>query len=628
MAEEKKTTKKAATKTTDTKKKTTKKTTTSASTKSVKKEVAKKAPAKKATTKSTAKKAPAKTAAKKEAPKKEKLDLTAAIKSASAKKKEEPVKKSLDDIIKHDAEQVKSDKPLDHVEVLRKKMEAQKKLNDEIKASEKDNELKKKLQALASANLEELEENADKEKEAIKEELSEEYNDQIKKLEEKIEKLNDDVKDRDEQIAVLTNSIISKSKEADLLKEIESLKQEIEQLKESKETVEEEKEAPVEETNKVDISSSEVQSIIAQGDILLRIKLLNERIAEKEAQIKVVEDELNSLTEKDIFATAFATEIKKIRDDRKDCVVNANKKLVTISKNVKNAEVELNEKIISRDKKKAEIEAFDEALKKKNLTYLEKEEELKIRAKMIAEHDSIAVKTDEARDNFIKQVKIYKMIIKEAEVFVENCNKQESELIDLYLRKLREERSSENKDYNESKKEREDMLQELNKLTAIYEEMKSQNIINDEEIPSVEEIDAMKKEYAKLMGKLEMIKSRYQERSEVEDVLRTVDPEVSEYLKAFSEKERLEFDNNEKNELLKDATLEMKEKLENIIEENNQKINELDKFIKDNEANEKVIFYKQLLNSMAELKDKEVIFKERAQKLKMEIDRIDFNLED
>ena len=507
-------------------------------------------------------------------------------------------------------------------------MEAQKKLNDEIKASEKDNELKKKLQALASANLEELEENADKEKEAIKEELSEEYNDQIKKLEEKIEKLNDDVKDRDEQIAVLTNSIISKSKEADLLKEIESLKQEIEQLKESKETVEEEKEAPVEETNKVDISSSEVQSIIAQGDILLRIKLLNERIAEKEAQIKVVEDELNSLTEKDIFATAFATEIKKIRDDRKDSVINANKKLVTISKNVKNAEVELNEKIISRDKKKAEIEAFDEALKKKNLTYLEKEEELKIRAKMIAEHDSIAVKTDEARDNFIKQVKIYKMIIKEAEVFVENCNKQESELIDLYLRKLREERSSENKDYNESKKEREDMLQELNKLTAIYEEMKSQNIINDEEIPSVEEIDAMKKEYAKLMGKLEMIKSRYQERSEVEDVLRTVDPEVSEYLKAFSEKERLEFDNNEKNELLKDATLEMKEKLENIIEENNQKINELDKFIKDNEANEKVIFYKQLLNSMAELKDKEVIFKERAQKLKMEIDRIDLNLED
>ena len=633
MAEEKKTTKKAAIKTTDTKKKaTTKKSATSTSKKSSTKTVAKKAPAKKTTTKKApVKKAPAKTVEKKEAPKKAKVDLTAAIKSASAAKKEEkPVKKSLDDIIKHDTEQVKSDKPLDHVEVLRKKMEAQKKLNDEIKASEKDNELKKKLQALASANLEELEENNEKDKEAIKEELSEEYNDQIKKLEEKIEKLNDDVKDRDEQIAVLTNSIISKSKEADLLKEIESLKQEIEELKENKEKVEvkEEIEEPVEETNKVDISSSEVQSIIAQGDILLRIKLLNERIAEKEAQIKVVEDELNSLTEKDIFATAFATEIKKIRDDRKDCVVNANKKLVTISKNVKNAEVELNEKILSRDKKKAELDAFDEALKKKNLTYLEKEEELKVRAKMIAEHDSIAVKTDEARDNFIKQVKIYKMIIKEAEVFVENCNKQESELIDLYLRKLREERSSENKDYNESKKEREDMLQELNKLTAIYEEMKSQNIINDEEIPSVEEIDAMKKEYAKLMGKLEMIKNRYQERSEVEDVLRTVDPEVSEYLKAFSEKDRIEFDNNEKNELLKDATSEMKEKLEGIINDNNQKISELDKFIKDNEANEKVVFYKQLLNSMAELKDKEVIFKERAQKLKMEIDRIDFNLED
>ena len=291
-------------------------------------------------------------------------------------------------------------------------------------------------------------------------------------------------------------------------------------------------------------------------------------------------------------------------------------------------EVELNEKIVARDKKKEELDNFDKELSEKKLSYLEKEEQLKVRAKLITEYDSISVKVDEARDNFIKQVKIYKKIIKEAELFVERCNQQESDLIDLYLRKLREERSNENKDYNESKKEREDMLQELNKLTAIYEEMKSQNIINDEEIPSVEEIDAMKKEYAKLMGKLEMIKNRYQERSEVEDVLRTVDPEVSEYLKAFSEKDRIEFDNNEKNELLKDATSEMKEKLEGIINDNNQKISELDKFIKDNEANEKVVFYKQLLNSMAELKDKEVIFKERAQKLKMEIDRIDFNLED
>ena len=622
MAEEKKTTKKAPAKTTAKKTTTTKKSTTT----KAKSTTAKKAATKKATTakKTTTTKSKAKATS--TATKSSKLDLTAAIKNASASKKEEPkVKKSLDDIIKHDQEPVKSDKPLDHVEVLRKKMEAQKKLNEEIKASEKDNELKKKLQALASANLEELEENEEKAKEQAKEEVSIEYNNQIKSLEETIKKLNDEVKERDEQIAVLTNSIVSKTNEADLLKEIENLKQEINTLKEKKEPVVEEKE---EETNKVDISSSEVQTIIAQGDILLRIKLLNERIAEKDAQIKLVEDELNSLTEKDIFATTFATQIKIIRDDRKDSVINANKKLVTISKNVKNAEVELNEKIVTRDKKKQELEAFDENLKKKNLTYLEKEEELKVRAKLIAELDSIMVKTDEARENFIKQVKIYKKIIKEAELFVENCNKQESELIDLYLRKLREERSNENKDYNESKKERENMLQELEKLTSIYEEMKAQNIINDENLPSIEEIDEMKKEYAKIMGKLEMIKSRYQERSEVEDVLRSVDPEVSSYLKAFAEKERLEFDNNEKKELLNGATLEMKEKIDSIISDNDKKIEELEKVIKDNEANEKVIFYKQLLNSMAELKDKEVIFKEKAQKLKVEIERVDYNLED
>ena len=505
-------------------------------------------------------------------------------------------------------------------------MEAQKKLNEDIEASEKDNDIKKKLQALTSANLEEIEEEAEKEKEAIKEEISEEYNSQIKELEKTIESLNKEVHDRDEQIAVLTNSIVSKANEADLLKEIENLKQEITALKEEKkeEPKEEVKEAP----NKVDINSSEVQSIIAQGDILLRIKLLNERIAEKDAQIKLVEDELNNLTEKDIFATTFATQIKIIRDDRKESVVNANKKLVTISKNVKNAEVELNEKIVSRDKKKEELEKFDKELSEKKLSYLEKEEQLKVRAKLIAEYDSISVKVEEARDNFIKQVKIYKKIIKEAELFVENCNKQESELIDLYLRKLREERSNENKDYNESKKERESMLQELERLTKIYEEMKSQNIINDEELPSVEEIDAMKKEYARLLGKIEMIKNRYQERSEVEDVLRTVDPEVSSYLKAFNEKENLELDNANKEEEMILATSDMRDSISDAIEKNNDRIAELDAIIKENEDNEKVVFYKQLIGSMQELKEKELVIKEKAEKLRIEIERIDFSDEE
>ena len=72
----------------------------------------------------------------------------------------------------------------------------------------------------------------------------------------------------------------------------------------------------------------------------------------------------------------------------------------------------------------------------------------------------------------------------------------------------------------------------------------------------------------------------------------------------------------------------MKEKIDSIISDNDKKIEELEKIIKDNEANEKVVFYKQLLNSMAELKDKEVIFKEKAQKLKVEIERVDYNLED
>lgn len=596
MAEEKKTTKKATT----TEKVETKKATT-------KKSIETKPAAKKAAT----------TAAPKSADKpKAKIDLTAAIKASASKKEEKhQEKKSLDEIIKHDNEDHKNDKPLDHNEVLRKKMEAQKKLNEEFEAKEKSNDIRAKLQALTSNEDIEVKEY---------ENVEIESNDQVKELEEQIEKLNNEVKDRDEQIMVLTNSIVSKTNEAELLKEIEQLKLEITNLKEQKVAPAEEEPA----VNKVDIENEEIKAIIDQGDILLRIKLLNERISEKDAQIKLVEDELNSLSEEDIVATAFATRVKIIRDDRRNIVDITNKKLVDLSKDIKAEEYRLNQKIVERNQKQAEVNKFNQEYETKHLTYLEREEELKKRNKMQTELDGLNVSVDRIQEEFAHKVMIYKKIIKEAENFVESCNKQEDDLIQLYLKELRKEKSAEKPDYESSILERENMLAELDKLNMIYEEMKAKNMLTDDEpVPSIEEINQMKKEYAKLVGKLQMIDARYQERSEVEDVLRTVDPEVSTYLNAFSEKEKLAFDNREKMDIIASATPELREKINAIINNNTKRIAELDEISKKYEASEKVVFYKQLLNSMAELKEKEAVIKERAQKLKLEIERKDFSEE-
>lgn len=580
------------------------------------KKTTKKETVKKTTTEKTAtKKVATKTATKTES--KPKIDLTAAIKASASKKQEKPQeKKSLDEIIKHDNEEHKNDKPLDHNEVLRKKMAAQKKLNEEFENKDKASDIRAKLQALTSN-----EDIDTKEYEPIQIES----NDQVKELEDQIEKLNNEVKDRDEQIMILTNSIVAKTNEAELLKEIEQLKLEITNLKEQKaEPVKAEEPA----VNKVDIESEEIKAIINQGDILLRIKLLNERISEKDAQIKVVEDELNNLTEDDIVATAFATRVKIIRDDRRNIVDITNKKLVDLSNVIKSNEYRLNQKIVERNQKQAEIDAFNKEYEDKHLTYLEREDALNKRSKMQAELDGLNVSVDRIQEEFAHQVMIYKKIIKEAENFVESCNQQEDNLIQLYLKELRKERSAEKPDYESSIAERDSMLAELDKLNKIYEEMKAKNMLTDDEpVLSIDEINQMKKEYAKLVGKLQMIASRYAERSEVEDVLRTVDPEVSTYLNAFAEKEKLAFDNQEKMDIIATATPEMRDKINKIIDENRKRIVELDEISKKYEASEKVIFYKQLLNSMAELKEKEAIIKERAQKLKLDIERKDFSEE-
>ena len=86
---------------------------------------------------------------------------------------------------------------------------------------------------------------------------------------------------------------------------------------------------------------------------------------------------------------------------------------------------------------------------------------------------------------------------------------------------------------------------------------------------------------------------------------------------AFAEKEKILYDINADEAKLNDNN---KEHLEIIINDNKKKIGFLDEIIKKNEDNEKIIFYKQLLKSIAEIKDKEAVIKVKAEELKAKIE--------
>ena len=66
------------------------------------------------------------------------------------------------------------------------------------------------------------------------------------------------------------------------------------------------------------------------------------------------------------------------------------------------------------------MKAFDKFLSEQKLTYTEREEQMKIRSRMIAKYDSLAIKVDELEENFKKLVNRYKKILKVTEEKVDN----------------------------------------------------------------------------------------------------------------------------------------------------------------------------------------------------------------
>lgn len=584
---------------------------------------------------------------------------------------------------KKNTDAVKSGTPIDaqeidHVAILKKKMEAQKKLkenmldeaqpskpsikfevennvdiiNDEIQ--QKNEELSNEVESLKLENKKLKAEMSDKvetlkqENEMLKSNMFgevETLKNENEKLKSEISGLMADINDKEEKLIILTNSIVNKSTENELAKEVEILRKENKDLQDKIEMINDNNPEEIEESKNDELTQvdDEVKDnedaltfdVIDKGELSFRIKLLNERIAEKDNQIKLVEEELNNLTEKDIIAEGFASEIKTIRKLRKESIAQANLDLNELAKLVKSSEAKLIEKQEAYSVKCDEIKSFDEKLKSKKLSYTEKEVELNARSILYAAKDSLFVEIESHEENYKKLLNRYKVRLEKAESSLEKLNSAEADLLNRYLSQLREDKSNNNEDYQMQLMERNALYEELNKLKKEMEV----TYTNEDKISFEQfDINALKADLAKYSGKLVLISEKYTEREKIEKVLLKNEQSIKDYCDAFKNRETVLFNINENNLRIKSLEVKLsnenddikkellKGKIESIniiVTDDKEKANYYNSIIEKSRDDEKVAFYIKLINSMIELKDKEKEYTIKVENIKANIAKLE-----
>ena len=404
------------------------------------------------------------------------------------------------------------------------------------------------------------------------------------------------------------------------------------------------------------LEKPEVEEIKITGDLLLKIQSLQERIEEKNKQIKVFEDELNNLSEKDIMDKEYLVKIRRIREERNDVILQANITLKSLAELVMTNEAKLKNSQEVHDNKTKELEAFDNDYnsKKGELSYNEREELMRKRSKLCAEIDASQFNVELNRDTYNNYYGRYNKELDRIEKVVSSLNEQEQQLISEYIDKLKEARTNDNEEYQIQVEERERLAKEL--MEAMKEagekakqeelEIKTKESINPEDDAVLVNL---KSSLAQIGGKLVMLDNKRSERNNVEKVLRTTDPDVIAYKKLYSEKETLSYVIAEDQKRLNRANVELRDnplkpkkglfgrkfdpkdleedkrrkddvqRLEGILEQNQAKLKALEEEIKKYDYNEKVLFYKKLLASISELNAREVELKKREAEIKESI---------
>ena len=568
-------------------------------------------------------------------------------------------KKSLDDLFKEkekkaqETEDGLEEKDLNHVELLRKKREAQMKLNQEEKKDafdfdpsalqEKIDKLEKEVEnkdIKIDNLLSELDHKNNELKELKDNKQDNKADEELKNKDLKIENLLSELDHKNEVIKELQNEVNAKDNELGILSlQLEKVKDEL-------------KNGKAEPKKEVEITPEVVQ-IKETGEILIRINVIKEKIQEKNEQIKAVEDELDKLSEKDIIDKDFLNEVRRIRLDRNSLIEATQEQLKALAKTVTD-----NEKVLESDKKQLalkdeEIAKFNEKLKEK-MSYADREQLLYDRSKVIASRDSLAIHIEVLSENCQKYYDRYNREFTHLEESVNALNKQEEELIKVYLEKLRSEKGGDNPDYVSNVEERDALIEELGKLNQEMDSRRQEeatilSVTNNRPAkPDEDEVlVGLRSKLAQIEGKLIKINDVRNERLQVEKVLRTSDKPVIDYLTLMASKETLTYMISEDQKRLDKANVDLRDhplkakkslfgkvkydpvdmekdkarrdeikRLENALLENKKKLDEVNENLKKYDFDEKVLFYKKLLVSIEELNAKDLELTKRASDLK------------
>ena len=463
---------------------------------------------------------------------------------------------------------------------------------------------------------------------------------ELKNKDLKIENLLSELDHKNEVIKELQNEVNAKDNELGILSlQLEKVKDEL-------------KNGKAEPKKEVEITPEVVQ-IKETGEILIRINVIKEKIQEKNEQIKAVEDELDKLSEKDIIDKDFLNEVRRIRLDRNSLIEATQEQLKALAKTVTD-----NEKVLESDKKQLalkdeEIAKFNEKLKEK-MSYADREQLLYDRSKVIASRDSLAIHIEVLSENCQKYYDRYNREFTHLEESVNALNKQEEELIKVYLEKLRSEKGGDNPDYVSNVEERDALIEELGKLNQEMDSRRQEeatilSVTNNRPAkPDEDEVlVGLRSKLAQIEGKLIKINDVRNERLQVEKVLRTSDKPVIDYLTLMASKETLTYMISEDQKRLDKANVDLRDhplkakkslfgkvkydpvdmekdkarrdeikRLENALLENKKKLDEVNENLKKYDFDEKVLFYKKLLVSIEELNAKDLELTKRASDLK------------
>ena len=394
-------------------------------------------------------------------------------------------------------------------------------------------------------------------------------------------------------------------------KELEEKAEEIEKLTKTFESQIREKE------NEKEMVKTEKDRIIQE---------LEKQIQEKDNLIQKAHDELQRLTEDDIFDPEFKRKIRVVRQMKRETLEKAEKE----EKNHQEAVQSLKEKI---DAKHLEIDLINDKLFQLEMNYKQnrdfsaaaQDEYEKTKSKYLIERQLQEERQRDLEDELTRLNFKFDASQNTKDTEIEKLEAEETQLIEHYLNKLKNKKTRDLLHLQKTENERDDLIEQL-------EEIKKEDeieIVDDYHAPAgtyltkdreklENEIRELTRQYNEYYRQITELKAEQDKRIEVEKQLRTQNKTVYEYcsikvnldeaLKTYQEKSKLI---EEKEERLAQTSSRPEDRTEQL--KLKAEIQDLE--VHRNDLRAKIDFYRK---KCTELENEEIVEKYKSLRMQME----------